>query len=143
MSRALMMLAFMTAIGSASAGDVQDAPCVTGVVRLAPVASEVADGGGTLFVHLRDVSSRSGPPSAVITITSPSYPQSFSVCGDDQMIPAMPSDPLLGRYRVIARHSFSGKPMVEEGWTGRFDGEDGNGVAAGAVVEILVDEKLE
>ncbi len=112
--------------------------CIDGTVIIAANLAEQIDSGGTLFVYAREVGRKEGPPTVVVRIDDPTYPQTFKLCPEDQMIPSAAAKPLTDRYQVYARHSASGRPMVKEGFLGTSHGEIGEGIRAGesSVVEI-------
>jgi len=133
----------LLALWCASEADAQSAKdCVTGTVTLAEsVAGKIAP-DGTLFVYVRETGRKEGPPTAVVSIRKPVYPQEFTLCAGDQMVAGTPVKPLSGRYRVYARHSLTGAPMTQEGFLGTSTGSDKAGIRAGDKVILTIDQPL-
>ena len=119
-----------------------ESECINGIVKIANNLSDKLEIGGKLFVYVREIDREKGPPTAVIAIESPNYPQAFLLCPDDQMIPDAASKPLINQYRIYARHSPTGTPMVKEGFLGTETGNDGLGIRAGESVEIEINKSL-
>lgn len=117
--------------------------CIIGNVSITPALANALGATPTLFVYAREVDRASGPPTVVVSIKKPRYPQAFKLCPNDQMVPGTTAKPLSGLYRVYARHSLTGAPMVEEGLVGAVAGESGAGVKAGASVEILINRAID
>ena len=116
--------------------------CINGIVKISNKLSNKLETGGKLFVYVREIDRDKGPPTAVIGIESPSYPQAFQLCPDDQMIPNAASKPLIEQYRIYARHSPTGTPMVKEGFLGTETGKNDSGIRAGEKVEIEINKPL-
>ena len=98
--------------------------------------------GATLFVYAREVGRSKGAPTVVASIKDPGYPQAFSLCPANQMLPGAAPKPLNGAYRVYARHSPTGKPMVSEGFAGSSAGANGAGIKAVETADVLIGRKL-
>ena len=117
--------------------------CISGEVILAGEISNQIQPGGKLFVYVREHERESGPPTAVVDIENPEYPQSYKICADDQMLPMASPKPLNQQYKVYARHSPNGTPMVKEGFFGTSSGIDNKGVSAGETVTVTIREQLD
>ena len=131
----------LLALGLCGIAQAQD-NCVSGTASLSPALGAKLPPGGTLFVYLREKGRDQGPPTAVVTIKSPSYPQAFSVCGGDQMMPGARPKNLGGSYRLYARHSISGAPMKQEGYLGTSDGAADKGLKAGESAQVEISRPL-
>lgn len=139
-SLAALLVVLFAFAGPAVAQAAKD--CLTGSVQLTdPIAAQLPP-GGTLFVYIRETGRKTGPPSAVVTIRNPVYPQNFTLCGSDQMVPGTPAQPLDGHYRVYARHSLTGAPMRREGFLGTTTGASPVGIRRGQAARLTIDRPL-
>lgn len=121
-----------------AADEAQDA--ISGVVRLAPDIAKRVKPGGTLFVYVRPFAEDRGPPTAVVAIRNPSYPQKFVLRSKDQMLAGSAPQPLSGNYRLYARHSPTGEPMSGDGFVGTTLGSGGNGVRVGSEIAVVIEK---
>jgi hypothetical protein len=133
----ILVLAFSGSIAAQGAND-----CVTGAVSLSDAVAGKISSGGTLFVYIRETGRRKGPPTAVVTIRNPVYPQSFVLCGSNQMLAGAAAKPISDRYRAYARHSLTGAPMAQEGFLGTTTGTDNAGIRAGDKIAISISRPL-
>ena len=117
--------------------------CIHGTVSVAVALAGKLKPAATLFVYVREIDRSHGAPTAVISIKEPRYPQAFKLCPSDQMLPDAVAKPLSGLYRVHARHSATGKAMVEEGFVGVAAGANGAGIRAGESAKVLIDRAVD
>lgn len=141
---ALAVATFATHIvaqGASAAGDLKQ--CIQGTVSMTDALASKLKPAATLFVYARELDRASGAPTAVISIKEPRYPQSFKLCPTDQMLSGAIAKPLSGLYRVHARHSPTGKAMIEEGFVGETTGENGVGIRTGTIVRVVIDRNVD
>ena len=136
----LAILLFLTF--SISIADDSKDECIHGTVTLANNIADQISNDGKLFIYVREIDRKKGPPTALVTIPNPNYPQIFELCSDDQMIPAASPKPLIGRYRLYARHSKTGAPMVKEGFLGVSVGENNQGIQVGDAIKVVIQKPL-
>lgn len=137
-----VIFVLLLVIHSVCAASETENKCINGTVKLANNLSDKLDVGGKLFVYVREIEREKGPPTAIVAIVNPIYPQDFELCPDDKMIPDSASTPLINQYRVYARHSPTGTPMVKEGFLGTQTGQDNLGIRAGEKVEVEINKQL-
>ena len=116
--------------------------CIRGSVKMSASLTGEIKPGATLFVYAREAERSKGAPTVVTSVKEPSYPQAFSLCPENQMLPGAASKPLSAAYRVYARHSATGKPMVSEGFAGSSAGAKGAGIRTGDTAEVIINRKL-
>ncbi len=75
-----------------------DSPNIEGTIELAPNLAGRVPAGAVLFLIAR--TTERGPPLAVVRITDPEFPHSFSIGPEDRMIESMP---FAGEIRISAR----------------------------------------
>lgn len=77
---------------------------ISGVVRLAPAAGRVPDGGVVFLIARRGP----GPPVAVRRVADPSFPLRFSIGPEDRMIQGIPFE---GPFEIEARLDLDGEAI--------------------------------
>lgn len=115
--------------------------CIQGMASISPeFSNQVTSDSSALFVYIRETDRASGIPTAVITIDNPRYPQSFTLCGADQMMGNVEAKTLDGKYKLFARHSPTGTPMKKEGFIGESLGLGGKGIKVGDKVTVIINK---
>jgi cytochrome c-type biogenesis protein CcmH len=114
-----------------------DGAQIQGTVDIDPKAKGKIDGQAVLFVIARSTGSAGGPPLAVKKIVSPKFPVSYSLSGQDVM---MPGAHFSGKLFLSARLDQDGNPTTKE--PGNLAGEyKRNPVNVGATkIDILLDQ---
>lgn len=85
---------------------------VSGTVVLSKSLQSQMPSSGVLFVYARQFGLKAGPPTAVIRIANPKFPQSFQLSSENVM---MPGTPFSGPFTLTAKFSPAGDAMQKSG----------------------------
>ncbi|HET6654813.1 MAG TPA: c-type cytochrome biogenesis protein CcmI [Gammaproteobacteria bacterium] len=122
---------------SAPSGAVAAGPSIPVHVTLAPTLNAAVPANATLFVFVRPVDGKSGPPLAVQRLNVDQFPVQVKLSDADAMIPGRHLKDY-ERLQVVARISKSGAPLAQTGdiyGTATFTWQDPN-----APLDIVLNE---